>query len=187
MNNNFLTLVTGGARSGKSNFGESILNNIDGEILYIATAQAFDEEMKDRIKKHRQGRPNNWVTYEGYRNLHQGIEDYRGKVAGIFLDCITIMITNLMLEQPINWDEATANEIDIVEKNIQQQIKALITTVKSFGIPAVFVTNELGLGIVPQNKMTRIFRDIAGRMNQYIAKEAGEVYFVVCGIPNKIK
>lgn len=187
MKENGLTLVTGGARSGKSSFGEALLENIDGNVLYIATAQAFDEEMKDRIKKHREGRPENWITYEGYKNLHREISVYQERISGIFLDCVTIMITNLMLEEPIDWDNITQKEVDFLEKKVLDEVQALVYTVKSFGVPAVFITNEIGLGIVPENKLARIFRDIAGRMNQYIGKEADNVYFVVCGIPNKIK
>ncbi|SNS76668.1 adenosylcobinamide kinase /adenosylcobinamide-phosphate guanylyltransferase [Anaerovirgula multivorans] len=182
-----LILVTGGARSGKSSFGESLLENIDDKVLYVATAQAFDDEMKDRIKKHREGRLENWITIEGYKSLHTNIEGYKNKISGIFLDCVTIMITNLMLEEPIDWDNITQQQIDLLERKIFNEVQALICTVKSLEIPAVFITNEIGLGIVPENKLARIFRDIAGRMNQYIGKEADHVYFVVCGIPSKIK
>lgn len=182
-----LVLITGGARSGKSRFGESLLKDIDGKVLYIATAQAFDDEMKDRIKKHKEGRPENWITFEGYKNLQRDLQQYKGKVSGILLDCITIMITNLILEEDIDWDTATSWEIDLLEKMVQKEILGLVETVRSFDVPVVLITNELGLGIVPENKLARVFRDIAGRVNQFIAKEAEAVYFVVCGIPNKIK
>ncbi|AKL94462.1 bifunctional adenosylcobalamin biosynthesis protein CobU [Clostridium aceticum] len=187
MEKNLLTLVTGGARSGKSSFGESILKDIDGQVLYIATAQAFDDEMKDRIKKHREGRPENWVTLEGYKNLAEEVQRYKGKVDGIFLDCITIMTTNLMFEEPIDWDVVSMDEVNKIEKNILKEIQDLIKVLKDFHVPVVFITNELGLGIVPENKIARIFRDIAGRVNQYIGREVSNVYFVTCGIANKIK
>ncbi|MCC5910254.1 MAG: bifunctional adenosylcobinamide kinase/adenosylcobinamide-phosphate guanylyltransferase [Clostridiaceae bacterium] len=182
-----LILVTGGARSGKSSFGESILKDKEGDVLYIATAQAFDDEMKDRIRKHREGRHSNWITFEGYKNLSENIQSYKNKVEAIFLDCVTIMVTNLMLEHDMDWDKAKAEEINELEALIFLEVSKLITEVRTLNIPVVLITNEVGLGIVPGNKMARAFRDIAGRVNQYIGREADEVYFVVCGIPNRIK
>ncbi|SET32656.1 adenosylcobinamide kinase /adenosylcobinamide-phosphate guanylyltransferase [Natronincola peptidivorans] len=182
-----ITLVTGGARSGKSSFGESLLKDIKGNVLYVATAEAFDDEMKDRIEKHRKGRADNWITLEGYKNIPQVILSSKEKISAVFLDCITIMITNLMLEESIDWDHASQIQIDSLERKITEVMIDLIAGLKALEIPSVLITNEVGLGIVPENKMTRIFRDIAGRINQYIAKEANCVYFVVCGIPNKIK
>lgn len=187
MKKNTLTLVTGGARSGKSSFGENLLKDIDGKVLYIATAQAFDDEMKDRIKKHRKGRPSNWITLEGYKNLDSSISEYKKEFSAIFLDCITIMITNLMLEEDFDWDTITPMEIDLLEQKVFDQVEALIYTVKSFGVPVVFITNEIGFGIVPENRLARIFRDITGRINKYIAKQADNVFLVVCGISIKIK
>ena len=187
MGDNLLTLVTGGARSGKSSFGESILGNMKGKILYIATAQAFDDEMKDRIKKHQQDRPSNWTTLEGYKDLADKIQPYKGKVSGVFLDCITIMVTNLMLDEDVNWDNISPEEANEIEKKIMREIKQLIKATKELEVPVVFVTNEIGMGIVPENKMSRIFRDIAGRMNQYLGREVDKVYLVVCGVPIKIK
>lgn len=187
MAENLLTLVTGGARSGKSSFGESILENMDGEILYIATAQAFDDEMKDRIKKHQEGRPSNWTTLEGYKNLSQKIQPYKEKISAVFLDCITIMVTNLMLDEDCDWDKITPEEANKIEAKIFKEVKELIKTLKELDIPVIIVTNEIGMGIVPGDKLSRIFRDIAGRINQYIGREVGTVYLVVTGIPIRIK
>jgi adenosylcobinamide kinase/adenosylcobinamide-phosphate guanylyltransferase len=124
---------------------------------------------------------------EGYKNLAEEVQSYKGKIAGIFLDCITIMVTNLMFEEPIDWDIVSMDEVNRAEKNILEEIKNLTLTLKNFHVPVVFITNEIGLGIVPENKIARIFRDIAGRVNQYIGKEVSNVYFVTCGIANKIK
>ena len=187
MAENLLTLVTGGARSGKSSFGESILENMDGEILYIATAQAFDDEMKDRIKKHQEGRPSNWTTLEGYKNLSQKIQPYKEKISAVFLDCITIMVTNLMLDEDCDWDKITPEEANKIEAKIFKEVKELIKTLKELDIPVIIVTNEIGMGIVPGDKLSRIFRDIACRINQYIGREVGTVYLVVTGIPIRIK
>lgn len=187
MSQDKLTLVTGGARSGKSSYGESLLINESKNVLYVATAQAFDQEMKDRIKKHQESRPQEWITHEGYKNFDEVLSPYVPEVNGIFLDCVTIMITNLLLEQQVDWDTVDHQQIDEIEAMIFNEFKKLVTFVKSSGIRTVLVTNEVGLGIVPIDRLTRIFRDIAGRINQYLAREADEVFLVTCGIPNKIK
>ncbi|ABR49745.1 Adenosylcobinamide-phosphate guanylyltransferase [Alkaliphilus metalliredigens QYMF] len=182
-----LVLVTGGARSGKSSFGESLLREKQGNILYIATAQAFDEEMKERIKHHKIQRPSHWMTHEGYENLGPVISVLGGQIEGVLLDCVTIMVTNLMFQLESNWDEVGTERIHQVENHIQAEVKTLLDTVKGLEIPVIFITNEIGMGIVPENKLARIFRDIAGRVNQMIAKEADQVYLVTCGISQRIK
>ncbi|MBM7614416.1 bifunctional adenosylcobinamide kinase/adenosylcobinamide-phosphate guanylyltransferase [Alkaliphilus hydrothermalis] len=187
MSQKILTLVTGGARSGKSSFGESILINESRNVLYIATAQAFDQEMKDRIKKHQQSRPQEWITYEGYKNFNEVLAPYASEVNGIFLDCVTIMTTNLLLAQQVDWDTVSHQQIDEIEAMIFDEFKKLVQFIKSSKMRTVLVTNEVGLGIVPIDRLTRVFRDIAGRVNQYLAREADEVYLVTCGISTKIK
>ncbi len=187
MSQQVLTLVTGGARSGKSSFAESLLLQDCKQVLYIATAQAFDKEMKDRINKHQLSRPKEWLTYEGYKNLKEELTPYSTEIDGIILDCVTIMITNLLLEHQVDWVKVDHQKIDEMEVAIFKEFNQLVDYAKSSGIKVVLVTNEVGLGIVPIDRLTRIFRDIAGRINQFLAKEANEVYFVTCGIPNRIK
>ncbi|SCY94740.1 bifunctional adenosylcobinamide kinase/adenosylcobinamide-phosphate guanylyltransferase [Alkaliphilus peptidifermentans] len=187
MKNQSIILITGGARSGKSSFAEETLKDIEGKVLYIATAQAYDDEMKDRIEKHKQRRYPHWITYEGYQKLHGVIEDYQSDVKGILLDCVTLLITNLMLENNTDWDSITPNEINQIEESIMGEMKKLVNIIKEVPLKTVLVTNEVGLGIVPEYKMARVFRDMAGRINQYLAREANEVYFVVSGIPWKLK
>ncbi|MCT4607397.1 MAG: bifunctional adenosylcobinamide kinase/adenosylcobinamide-phosphate guanylyltransferase [Marinisporobacter sp.] len=182
-----ITLVTGGARSGKSNYAETLAKNSGRKVAYLATAIPFDEGMKDRIKKHRQSRPKVWTTYEGYKNLYEMIPKIKEGHEVILLDCVTIMVTNLMFEEDVNWDEIDHENIDEMEKKIKEQIIKLIEAIRENKIWCIMVTNELGMGIVPGNRISRIFRDIAGRMNQIIAKEADEVYFTVSGIPMQLK
>jgi adenosylcobinamide kinase/adenosylcobinamide-phosphate guanylyltransferase len=204
-----LILVTGGARSGKSTFAENKakelvkgvgigvsvgvdartdLNVITcGNVLYIATAIPFDEEMKERVKLHKERRPHNWLTYEGYRNLkevYESTEDFKV----ILLDCITVMVTNLMFDiTGENIEEFSNERLELLEKNIFEEIVDFLNVAKQKSQTVIMVTNELGMGIVPEYKFGRVFRDIAGRVNQYIAANADEVYFAVCGIPMKIK
>lgn len=182
-----ITLITGGGRSGKSTYAEEKTAELGDKILYIATAIPFDDEMKDRIKLHKQRRPNNWDTVEEYKNVNLKIKEKLSDIEGVMVDCITVMITNLMFEVISDWEKPLSDEIDEAKRFIETEINTLLEIAKKESIPFVIVTNEIGLGIVPDNLMARIFRDIAGLVNQKLAKEADEVYMVISGIPVKIK
>lgn len=183
-----IILVTGGARSGKSSFAENLLKGKDINVLYIATAIAFDDEMKSRIKKHRESRPDNWETYEGFKNIGDGMLANISNKQGVLLDCITVMVTNLMFDYlGFNNKNPSVDEFNDVEKIVQAEIIRLMEVAKTVEATFVLVTNELGSGIVPENSLSRGFRDIAGRMNQLVARYSDEVYLTVCGIPLKIK
>jgi adenosylcobinamide kinase/adenosylcobinamide-phosphate guanylyltransferase len=179
-----ITLVTGGSRSGKSNFAESLLKNTD-DVLYIATAIITDEEMGDRIKKHIDSRNSRWITYEGYFDLDKAIEKY--DQGNIMLDCVTIMITNLMFKEQIDFDNISMEKVDDLLNYIRIEFEKLILKARATNKSLVMVTNEVGLGLVPENKLSRIFRDIAGYVNQYIASLSDEVYLISCGLPLKLK
>lgn len=186
--NSKLILITGGARSGKSSFAEKILKDLEVEVAYIATAIPFDEGMKDRIKKHKESRPGYWTTYEIYKDIYKYIEEISENHHAILLDCITILVTNLMFENgDIDWEKVSREKIDEVEGSIQEQINLLLKKLRQTKMTCVLVTNELGMGIVPENRLSRIFRDIAGRINQSLAEKSDEVYLAVSGIPVRIK
>lgn len=182
-----LIVVTGGARSGKSSFAESLLRERAGEVLYVATAMAFDEEMKDRISKHRQRRPVHWRTLEAYAGLGTGIRENHQRGEAILLDCLTIMISNLLLDTDTDFEHMTPTKADQLEELVQREVSALLNALRETQSLAVVVTNEVGWGLVPSNSMGRFFRDVAGRMNQLAAAAADEVYLVVCGLPVRIK
>lgn len=178
-----MILVTGGARSGKSSFAESMLKD-SKKVLYIATSIPFDDEMKERVKMHKSSRPSIWDTLECYKDFDKHLLGEVEKYDGIILDCITIMVSNIILEKCEN---CTNEEFEIAEEKAINEVKTLISLLKKCKGKAVIVTNEVGSSIVPENKLGRYFRDIAGRVNQLIAKEASEVYLVVSSIPVKIK
>lgn len=182
-----LILVTGGARSGKSSYAEDIARSYGDAVLYVATSIPFDEEMKLRIKKHREQRPDNWETLEAYKDMDTHLSSLLQGKSAVLLDCITIMTTNLMFEYETNWDNIKAEDILHIEERVRAEIVKLIETAQRSVIPFILVTNEVGMGIVPDNALSRMFRDIAGRVNQMVAKAADEVYFCVSGIPMKIK
>lgn len=179
-----IVLVTGGSRSGKSKFAEEFLGD-KKEVLYIATAIVTDKEMGNRIKKHIDRRNKNWTTYEGYKDLDEVME--KSSLNYILLDCVTIMITNLMFSKKRDFDSMSLEEVDDMLVEIQDQFKKLIFKSKELNKTLVMVTNEVGYGLVPEYKLSRIFRDIAGSINQFIAQHSDEVYLVACGLPLKLK
>jgi adenosylcobinamide kinase/adenosylcobinamide-phosphate guanylyltransferase len=182
-----LILVTGGARSGKSRFAEKKASDFGDRVLYIATAVAFDEEMKERIRRHRQQRPSGWETLEAYRDFETSLPGLLAGRDAVLLDCVTVMVSNIMLQKAMDWEGISVEEINAVEKEVDSQVRSLLSIIKNAEIPFVLVTNELGMGVVPPYALGRAFRDIAGRVNQILAGEAEEVYLCVSGIPVKIK
>ena len=177
-----ITLVTGGARSGKSKFAETIFEGIL-DVVYIATSKITDAEMEARVKLHQESRPREWRTYEANYGLCKSI----GKEKNYLLDCITVLTSNIMFD--ISKDvEYIDYEIQIkIENTIILEIENLINSIKQKEYNLVIVTNEVGDSIVPEHHISRVFRDIQGRVNQKIGSLADEVYLVCCGIPVKIK
>ena len=180
-----MILVTGGARSGKSRHAEALIAD-SPQVLYIATSQIFDEEMAARIQHHRDGRPPHWRTAECWRHRDALITPDNAPEEAILLECVTTMVTNLLFAMggdtdPDNWDYAA------MEQAIEDEIRALIDACQRCPAQVVLVTNEVGMGIVPENRLARHFRDIAGRVNQRLAAAADEVWLVVSGIGVKIK
>jgi adenosylcobinamide kinase/adenosylcobinamide-phosphate guanylyltransferase len=182
-----LIIVTGGARSGKSTFAEEMAKDFGDNILYVATSIPFDGEMQQRIRKHREQRPAFWETVEAYKNMDVHLKDRLGDKDAVILDCITVMVSNIMLEKDMDWEGMDAAEIDEVEALARKEIEKLIGVINHSDIPFIVVTNELGMGVVPLSVLGRAIRDIAGRTNQMLAKAADEVYLCVSGIPIKIK
>jgi adenosylcobinamide kinase / adenosylcobinamide-phosphate guanylyltransferase len=165
-----IILITGGARSGKSTRAEARAREFPGRPVYIATAEALDAEMRERIAQHRARRGSDWLERETPLQLVAALDETDGGGARL-VDCLTLWLTNLMLAD-CDWEkEASA----LVEALVRQKS------------PVVLVTNEVGLGIVPDNALARRFRDAAGILNQMIARAAVEVEFVVAGIPMRVK
>jgi len=180
-----LIFVTGGARSGKSSFSESLVEGYN-DVCYIATAEAYDEEMADRIKLHRAARNPGWVTVESPLSVHEIIEE--GEQNHIIVDCLTMLTTNIMLNARTEWEEiADISEFKRVESLVTAEIRAIFRAVEQGGSTVILVSNEVGLGVVPDSALGRAFRDISGRVNQMAAKQAEKVYFMVSGIPVLIK
>jgi len=177
-----IVLVTGGARSGKSTFAENLYKG-KKDVVYIATSKAFDEEMKERIKLHKESRPDYWRTYEGNYSL----TDALGEERNYLLDCITVLTSNIMFDMTKDVEYISYKLQKEVEEKVCGELYNLIKAVEEKDFNLVMVTNEVGYSLVPENHIGRVFRDVQGRVNQKIAAMSQEVYLVCCGIPVKIK
>ncbi len=169
-----LILVLGGARSGKSRFANNLASKLSEKITYIATAQALDEEMQERIKTHKKNRSKSWKTIEEPKDLERVRNLLKKSDKVILFECLTLWVSNLFCT-------------GVKEKDIVAKIKDFVRFLKKEDKQCIFVSNEVGCGIVPDNASGRDFRDIQGRLNQLVAASADEVYFVVAGIGMKIK
>ncbi len=181
-----MILVTGGARSGKSAFTEKMAAVQCQQVLYIATSVIMDSEMAQRVARHQADRPSHWRTWEGYLNLGEVIRQ-QGKIdEGVMLECITTMIAHLLFDASHGEPPETLDFAPL-ETFVEQQITDVIDACQQSESPVYLVTNELGMGIVPENRLSRHFVDIAGRANQRLAAAADEVWMVVSGIGVKLK
>ena len=176
-----IILVTGGARSGKSSFAEQYAAASPQPVAYIATAQIYDDEMEERVKLHQQRRPGHWLTWEAPYNAHEVLVEAAKEAETILFDCLTLYTTNLMLSPAAPADRQERF------RYVHDQIEMLLSSAAATGKRVIFVTNEVGLGIVPENPLAREYRDLAGTVNQKVAAIAGEVYVSVCGITVDIK
>ncbi|MDP4146413.1 MAG: bifunctional adenosylcobinamide kinase/adenosylcobinamide-phosphate guanylyltransferase [Bacillota bacterium] len=177
-----IILVTGGARSGKSSFGESIYDGLK-DVVYIATAKIYDKEMEERVQQHKQSRPSQWNTFEGTYDLYNAIGEFKNYI----LDCLAVMTSNIMFDITAEYERIPVEKQKEVEDRVVQEIEKLISKITSIEGNLVMVTNEVGWSIVPENHVARVYRDILGRVNQRAAKLCSEVYLVTCGIPMRIK
>ncbi|HZK58102.1 MAG TPA: bifunctional adenosylcobinamide kinase/adenosylcobinamide-phosphate guanylyltransferase [Clostridia bacterium] len=177
-----IMLITGGAKSGKSSFGEALYkDNLD--VVYIATSGNSDREMEEKIKAHRANRPKEWRTYEGNYKLYNSI----GKEKNYILDCITVLASNIMFDLSRDAEYISFNLQKEIVHTVLNEIRDLINVIRERGYNLVLITNEVGSSIVPEHHISRVFRDIQGKINQEVATLSDEVYLVCCGIPVKIK
>ncbi|AUX76733.1 MULTISPECIES: bifunctional adenosylcobinamide kinase/adenosylcobinamide-phosphate guanylyltransferase [Sinorhizobium] len=164
--------VLGGARSGKSSFAEKLAEASGLGMHYVATGRAYDEEMRDRIARHQAARQGKgWATHEEPLDLSGLLRRLDAPERVILVDCLTLWVTNLMME----------------ERDMPAEFAALAGLLPAMQARVIIVSNEVGLGIVPENRMARDFRDHAGRLHQIVAEKSAEVYFVAAGLPLKMK
>jgi adenosylcobinamide kinase/adenosylcobinamide-phosphate guanylyltransferase len=181
-----LTLVTGGARSGKSRFAEQLAANGRPPILYVATARAEDEEMRSRVEEHRRRRPAAWRTLEQPRGVGRALARYPRGIGTVLLEDMALLISHLLFAVTDGGvpDSATPERLDEI---VRGEIGALVAAQTVGGWDLVIVTNEVGWGIVPATPLGRVFRDGLGRANQSLAARADTVFLLVAGVPLRIK
>lgn len=171
--------ITGGARSGKSAFAEKMALATWERLCYMATAQTLDSEMEERVRAHLERRGDRWQTIEEPIHLSQALARCDGQYQLVLIDCITLWLSNLLLKYEESGEE--------VELRILEDVHRLKTTLHGMVTPVIIVSNEVGMGIVPENGLARLFRDIAGKTNQILAAAADEVHVVISGIPLRLK
>lgn len=186
-----IVLVLGGARSGKSGFAQSLISDqerysLRTSVFYVATAGIEDDEMARRVARHRADRPDRWKTLEAQNDVVGTLEEIPSKSI-VLLDCVTMMVTNLMFSRRTEWDGLSMEDERLVEQFVLGEVDRMLEVFRRRDISAVLVSNEVGQGLVPPYPLGRIFRDVAGWANQRIAKEADSVYLITAGIPQIIK
>ena len=176
-----ITLILGGARSGKSSYAQSLAEETGKSVTFLATAQALDHEMSARIQKHRADRPANWETLEIPLDIAAHVRQIKSDI--VILDCITLLVSNWLMQfvQQDLVDEA------LFLSSLQKEMKELLSVLRTTDQHWLIISNEVGLGLVPPYQMGRVYRDGLGWANQTLAREADKVLFMVAGIPMIVK
>ncbi len=178
-------LIIGGARSGKSRFAQELALKLGEPVLFVATATAGDEEMQHRIEEHQKARSATWTTLEVTTHIASQIEQKIGEAQVVIVDCITLLVNSIFSQ----YIDQTSEQIDapLIEKKVTSEISELVECINHIDANFIIVTNEVGMGLVPANKMSRLYRDLLGKANQLLAQGVDEVYLLVAGLPVQIK
>jgi len=179
------TLIIGGARSGKSNYAQELALKYPQPALFVATAEANDEEMRQRIEEHKKVRPSTWRTLEVTTHVGNRIRQEIGEMQTVIVDCITLLVNNIFN----SYFDASMElgDAKLVEETVIAEISELVDCISQVNASFIIVTNEVGLGIVPAVSVSRLYRDLLGRANQILAQHTDEVCLMVAGLAVKIK
>jgi adenosylcobinamide kinase/adenosylcobinamide-phosphate guanylyltransferase len=177
-----LILILGGARSGKSAYAQRLARELGGDaVLVVATAAAGDEEMAQRIARHQQSRPPRWRTLERPSRIGAALHAELGEASVVLVDCLTLLVSNVMLAP----DVAAAAEVAVAA--VQAEIEALLQVCRRSTATFIIVSNEVGLGLVPDTPFGRLYRDLLGQANQTLAAQARTIYLMVAGLAVDVK
>ena len=178
-------LLTGGARSGKSHYAQEMAVKSGKKTLFVATAEAGDDEMRQRIAAHKASRPPAWETLEASVDVGEAIIKSKTQAEIIIVDCITLLVTNVFCKHA---DYTTGIvHAAAAEKEVTYEIEGLLRCMNRLEKTYILVTNEVGMGLVPANPIDRLYRDLLGKANRMLAEKADEVYLMVAGMPLKVK
>ncbi len=184
-----LVFVTGAARSGKSRYAEGLASRMadGGPVLYVATAEAHDEEMRERVRLHRERRPHDWGTLEARRQVVAQLRETQQHAPVVLLDCLSMLVSNILLNATgkLGEDSPLLQSTAVEETDIE--VGALLEWQEASGSALVVVSNEVGWGVVPPYRLGRIYRDVLGSANQRVATAASGAYLLVTGIPLALK
>lgn len=186
MNRGKLILVTGGARSGKSTFAERYADKSGKQIIYLATAEVKDPEMQLRVEEHRRHRPRHFQLVEEPLHPERVLAD-ETDATFILLDCLTMLLSNHLLQRLEGGAARSPQKQAKITTTVLEYMDALAGQMQSCPADVLVVTNEVGLGVVPEHSLGRLFRDLAGKANQLVAARADEVWLTVCGIARRFK
>ena len=179
------TLIIGGARSGKSDYALEFALKSPQPVLFVATAEAGDEEMRQRIDAHRRARPDTWETLEATTLVGDRIQQEVGATPTVIVDCITLLVNNVFNKYLNSGGELS--EPSLVEKDVMAEIGSLVDCINQAEAGFIVVTNEVGQGLVPASNMSRLYRDLLGKANRILAQNTDDVYLMMAGLPVKIK
>jgi len=178
-------LIIGGAGSGKSHFAQELAPRLGEPVLFVATAEAGDEEMRQRIEQHKRKRSAAWSTLEVTTKVGHRILEKIGGARVVIVDCITLLVNNIFSQ----YSDQSGERIDapLIEQGVMAEIGELVECIDRVDASFIIVTNEVGLGVVPANRMGRLYRDLLAKVNRMLAQTADEVYLMVAGLPQLIK
>ena len=189
--NNKIFLVLGGARSGKSEFAEKLMYHSTGKRKgYIATSQILDDEMRYRVILHRERRPADWQTFEVMHGAGEEMGHILEEADAILFDCITMYVNNMLMDhmKGITVETLGVSDLITLQEALEKDLTLMFERISSVSDKEIiFVSDELGMGIVPANAMSRVYRDLVGLANQYVARRADKVYLSVAGITVELK
>jgi len=176
-------LIIGGVRSGKSRFAQELALKLGEPVLFVATAEAGDEEMRRRIEEHQKARPSDWSTLEVTTHVGSRVSQKIGQARVVIVDCVTLLVNNLFNQ----YGDSDQIDASLIEQELNAEIGELVDCISQSNASFIIVTNEVGTGLVPANQLGRLYRDLLGKANQMLAQVADEVYLMVAGLPVLIK
>ena len=177
-------LILGGARSGKSHFAKEMALCLGDKVLFVATGEALDEEMRQRIEEHKRNRPSSWRSVEVATGVGKRIREEVGDAQVVIVDCLTLLVSNVIGQCGDDPEQISA---ELVQERLTTEVDELIGCINDSTATFILVSNEVGMGLVPGNRLGRLYRDLLGRVNQLLAQRADEVYIMVAGIPVEVK